>query len=100
MAVAGAIALGGIGTAAVMMSCEAYARALREPRPGDGGVQTTGRDAGAHRAGVPSSPAKRAPGEPEMRREVEHLAKGIPLTPNVVAALQAEATKANVMWPF
>jgi LDH2 family malate/lactate/ureidoglycolate dehydrogenase len=41
-----------------------------------------------------------SPGEPEARREAEHRAKGIPLTPNVVAALQAEAATAAVAWPF
>ncbi|MFZ4809563.1 MAG: Ldh family oxidoreductase [Hyphomicrobiaceae bacterium] len=41
-----------------------------------------------------------APGEPEQRHEHDHRRRGIPLTPDVVEGLRAEATRASMAWPF
>ena len=41
-----------------------------------------------------------APGEPEAVRAEANLKRGVPLTRDVVANLQAEAKRSNVTWPF
>lgn len=41
-----------------------------------------------------------APGEPEARKERLNRERGLPLPPDVVAALQAEAKEAGLAWPF
>src|SRR3546814_14733287 len=41
-----------------------------------------------------------APGEPEVRKERLNRERGLPLPPDVVIGLQAEARAAGVTWPF
>lgn len=41
-----------------------------------------------------------APGEPEARKETAHRRDGVPLPPDVLAGLEAEAREAKVAWPF
>lgn len=41
-----------------------------------------------------------APGEPEARKERFYRERGVPLPPDVVAGLQAEAIDAGIAWPF
>ncbi len=39
------------------------------------------------------------PGEPEVRREAKRLRKGLPITPEVLASLEAEAAQADIPLP-
>lgn len=41
-----------------------------------------------------------APGEPEARKEAANRRDGVPLPPDVLAGLEAEAREAGVRWPF
>jgi len=41
-----------------------------------------------------------SPGEPEQRSERAYRQRGIPLTPDVVEGLHAEAVRASMAWPF
>lgn len=41
-----------------------------------------------------------APGEPEARRLADHLERGLPLTPDVIANMRAAGDRVGVPWPF
>jgi LDH2 family malate/lactate/ureidoglycolate dehydrogenase len=41
-----------------------------------------------------------SPGEPESRQHTRNIRHGIPLTPDVVAAIKHVGTRMSVVWPF